>query len=392
MENIDVNNEWRGETPGTVGWERTARPDDANKYLMISTDSHANEPVDLWRTRIDKKYLDRLPYYQGTSDGLTQVTEGFEPLKIHKVPLVGEDELRAGAGKTLEDRLRDMKSDGVDAEILFPNKGLSMWSTADGDFATAMCRCWNDWAWETYAHVNDKVSPMATLAPADIDGTIAEVRRVAKLGFRGLFLPCKPIYGQGGADDDNYNLPVFDPLWEAIEEVDLPITFHIATGKDPRGARGNGGAVINYAVHALVPAVEPIASLCCSGVLERFSKLRFGVVEGGIGWLPWLLNTMDEGYKKHHMWARPKLKQLPSEFFKEQGFCTFEEDITGLKLVQEFGLIDNVMWANDYPHHEGTWPHSAACIERDMQHLSDEERAKILGLNAARVFKYDVPA
>jgi len=49
------------------------------------------------------------------------------------------------------------------------------------------------------------------------------------------------------------------------------------------------------------------------------------------------------------------------------------------------------MWANDYPHHEGTWPHSAPAIERTMSHLSDPARAKILGLNAAKLFRFTVP-
>jgi predicted TIM-barrel fold metal-dependent hydrolase len=101
---------------------------------------------------------------------------------------------------------------------------------------------------------------------------------------------------------------------------------------------------------------------------------------------------MDEAYRKHHMWVRPKLRALPSDYFKARGFASFGEDTPGLDLARSHGLVDNFMWANDYPHHEGTWPHSAAAIERTMRHLTDAERAKILGLNAARIFKFDVPA
>ena len=64
---------------------------------------------------------------------------------------------------------------------------------------------------------------------------------------------------------------------------------------------------------------------------------------------------------------------------------------SGLDVAREHRLIDNFMWANDYPHHEGTWPHSAEAIERTMGQLSDGERAKILGLNAARVFGFEIP-
>ena len=91
------------------------------------------------------------------------------------------------------------------------------------------------------------------------------------------------------------------------------------------------------------------------------------------------------------MWVRPKLDGLPSDYFRRQGFASFQEDKAGLALASEFGLVDNFLWANDFPHHEGTWPYSAQAIERQMGHLDDGERAKILGLNAARIFGFDIP-
>ena len=388
----DSNNVWRLETPGIDGWTRTARPDDPNKYFMVSTDGHVQEPFDLWQKRMDVKYRNRLPGVSTDKDGKKyQKTEGFRPLRIRNIKFEGEDGLRNGAGTTPEERLKDLAIDGVDAEILFPNKGLVMWATQDVHFSQAMCRVWNDWAWETFADYNDRLAPMACLATGDIPGAIAEIERCADLGFRGLTLPCKPIWGPGSHEHLNYNLPEFDPLWQTIQDVDLPMTFHVSTGRDPRTSRGNGGAVINYAVHSLSPTMEPIANLCASGVLERFPDLRFGSVEAGIGWVPWAVWALDEAYRKHHMFVRPKLSQLPSDFFRSNGFATFQEDKPGLDLMREHNLVSNFMWANDYPHHEGTWPHSAQAIERTMQNLTDEERAQVLGLNAARVFKLPIP-
>ena len=103
------------------------------------------------------------------------------------------------------------------------------------------------------------------------------------------------------------------------------------------------------------------------------------------------MDAMDEAYRKHHMWVRPKLEMLPSEYFREHGYATFQEDPSGLTLAEDWKLMDNFCWANDYPHHEGTWPHSSQAIERTMGMLTDEQRAKILGLNAAKCFKLDVP-
>jgi len=388
----DENNVWRLTSPGALEGPRSPRPDAANKYFMVSADGHVQEPSDLWRTRMDEKYRDRLPgVVQDAKGNKLQKTEGFRPVRLRNIKFEGQDGLRNQSGTTPEDRIADLAADGVEAEILFPNKGLTIWATPDPEFSQAMCRVYNDWAWEVFGPYNDRLAPMACIAAGDLEGAIAEINRCAKLGFKGLSLPCKPKWGPPNHEDPNYNLPEFDPLWACVQDVDLPITFHVSTGRDPRTSRGNGGAVINYAVHSLAPTMEPIANICGSGVIDRFPKLMFGSIEAGIGWVAWALAAMDEAYRKHHMFVRPKLDRLPSEYFQTNGFASFQEDKPGLDVARAHGLVDCFMWANDYPHHEGSWPHSAEAIERSMRDLEDEERAKILGINAARVFKFDIP-
>ena len=115
-----------------------------------------------------------------------QKTEGFRPTRMQNVPLEGHELLRNQSGRTPEARISDLALDGVDAEILFPNKGLTIWATPDAQFSQAMCRVYNDWAWETFGPFNDRLSPMACVAAADIDGAIAEIQRCAALGFSGL--------------------------------------------------------------------------------------------------------------------------------------------------------------------------------------------------------------
>ena len=390
---INEPNLWRLKTPGHTSWPRSARPGDPKKYFIVSADAHVNEPADLWATRIDAKYRERIPRVIVDANGVKwRVSEGHRPDRLRTDELEGEDRLRQLAGADPVERLRDMDRDGIDAEVMFPNKGLSMWATPDAHLAMAQCRVYNDWAWEVFASYNHRMSPAAAIATADLEGSIAEVQRVAKLGFRALTLPCKPVWGAHDVEHPNYNLPLFDPLWAAIQDANLPITFHVSTGRDPRAARGNGGAVVNYVSHSLSPTIEPVANLCASGVLERFPTLRFATIEAGIGWVPWLLDAMDEAYKKHHFWVRPKLKHLPSEYFRMHGFASFQEDAVGLALAERYRLTDNFMWGNDYPHHEGTWPHSAEAIERTMGHLSEPARANVLGLNAARFFGLEVPA
>ena len=243
----------------------------------------------------------------------------------------------------------------------------------------------------------DRLSPAAALSTGDVAATMKEIDRCLKLGLRHFTLPCKPLFGPPKTNELNYNKVEFDSMWARFVEADVPCTFHVSTGKDPRTTRGLGGAVVNYVVHSLSPTLEPLVNICASGVAERHLELKFGSVEAGIGWVPWMLDAMDEAYLKHHFWVRPKLKALPSDFFKAKGFATFGEDRSGLGLMEEHGLENNFMWANDYPHHEGTWPHSAEAIEREMGKISESSRRKVLGENAARVFgfkevakKYDV--
>ena len=386
-------NSLRPVTPGHEGWERVATPGASNKYFMVSADCHVNEPPNLWVDRIDAQYRHRLPRIEVDANGVKwSVVEGYAPIKIRDLKLEGEDQERAAAGyRDPELRLKDHARDGIDAEVIFPNRGLQMWATPDPVFSQAMCRVYNDWAWEVFGPYYDRLSPLACIATGDIDGAIAEIERVARIGFRGLSLPCKPMWGPGSSADINYNHPDFDRLWAAIQDSGLPMTFHVSTGKDPRGTKGNGGAVVNYVIHSLAPTAEPVVNLCSSGVLERFPGLRFATIEAGIGWIPWMLRAMDEAYEKHHMWSFPKLQMWPSEYYRRHGMASFQEDPPGVDLAREYGLIDNFMWANDYPHHEGSWPHSAAAIERTMGHLTDDERARILGLNAARLFGFRVP-
>jgi len=389
----DVHNVWRTETPGNAGWQRSARPDAADKFFMISADGHVQEPRRIFTERLPEELHHRLPSVRTERNSEQyQKTEGFRPTRLNWVePLQGHEKFRYESGRKPALRAEELAMDGVDGEILFPNVGLAMWATKDPAFSHQMCKAWNDWAWENYGPYNDALAPMACVAPGVLEETIAEIQRCAALGFRGLCLPCKPVFGPPDVDDPNYNLKEFERLWDCIEDVDLPVTFHVSTGRDPRTARSDGGAIINYTIHSLAPTMEPLVNICASGVAERHPKLRFGAIEAGIGWVPWMLEAMDEAYRKHHMWVRPKLDGLPSDYFRRQGFASFQEDKAGLDLAREHNLVDNFLWANDFPHHEGTWPYSAQAVERSMGQLDDGERAKVLGLNAARIFRFPIP-
>ena len=411
------HNAWRQVTPGPQGWARTVRPGDPRKYYMVSVDTHGIEPLDFLSKRIEKQYLDRIPRVKVDEDGAEwMITEGIQPMLVkpgrdavkhliaketYEEPdyfqpytsrMEAEDRLRYRAGGELAQRARDADADGVDAEIIFPNKGMLCFTTPDPMFQQAMFRAWNRWARENFADYWDRFVPMAVIAPGDLEGAMAEVKWAAEQGFKGLTLPNKPIFGPLKPGELQYNDKVFDPLWSLIAEVDLPMTFHVSTGRDPRGVTGLGGAVINYVCHSMPTVMEPLVQLISSGVFERHPTLKAGSIEGGIGWVPWMIEAMDYSFQAHHMWVRPVTPELPGFYYRRNCFSAFMEDHVTLPRAEELKIVDNLMWSNDYPHHEGSWPHSAESIERQMGCLSEESRAKVLGLNAARVFKLKIPA
>jgi predicted TIM-barrel fold metal-dependent hydrolase len=411
-------NAWRVGSPGVAGWPRTARPGDPNKYLMVSADCHVTESLAFLDT-IEPQYRDRIPHVEDREDGAQYlITEGNRPQLVRpaaksatvqeqqpyerpednqpaRVRMEEEDLLRTAAGRTVAQRLADQESDGVDVEVVFPTTGLLCWATPDPGFAMAMCRTWNRWALDHIGpHMqgdHPTILPMALIATGDLEGAEREIRWAAEHGYRGVCLGNSPIYGPTEHGRLQYNDPSFESMWELLEEIGLVVTFHVSTGRDPRASGGNGGAIVNYVCHSMETTIEPLVHMISSGVFERHPRLRAGLVESGIGFVPGLLETMDHAYRAHHFWVRPVIPELPSHYFRRNCFATFQIDHIGLMNVEELALVDNMLWANDYPHHEGSWPHSADAIERMMGHLSDESRAKILGLNAAELFGLQVP-
>ena len=417
---VDVGevNSRRLETPGRGDWKKSVRSDAANRYFVVTADSHANEPLDVYQQGgIDPKYVSRIPHMRRDDDGrewlviegwkpqlvkgLRKDTDYFETWEAEDLASVGQswsermepddlERMRASTGTNCDkpglDRMHaDMDRDGVDAAVVFPGRALLAFATNDALFADAMTGACNTWAWGVYKDHLARFKPMAMIQTTDLDLAVAEVERCAALGFPGFNIPAIP-WGDEGA---RYNDPRYDRLWAALEATGRPVCIHVATGKDPRGASGNGGAILNFVIGAGSQVVEPMATLLASGVFERFPKLRIGTIEGGIGWLPWLLEAMDDIFYKHHMWVRPQLKRPPSDYWRTNGFATFQEDHAGLHMMRRLGLIENVVWGSDYPHMEGSWPHSSAALERQLGELSEAEREQVLGLNACRLFGFD---
>jgi len=389
----------------TASIEQRNAKETLKDYFVVSADSHVNEPPDLWTKRVDEKFRDRMPQIKVDEQGRKWFSvEGLRPSRIREAPrseqvLVEDFKQRSehegkrpqldrtkGAmfqqqGGIGPERQADMDYDGIDAEIVFPNKGLVCWASPDPEHNYAMCSVYNDWVHEAFRN-SRRSFPVAAIPPADVNIAIKEIERVAKMGFHAIMIP--PLLRDGRG----YNSPDFDPMWAALDEIGMPICFHAGTGKDPRTSSGQGGAIINYVVHAVNTVLQPAVELCASGVLERFRNLQFATVEAGAGWVPFAIHAMDEAFEKHAFWVSPKLQQKPSEYFRQHGHASFQDDPVGIELRDLLGT-DRIMWGNDYPHLEGTWPYSQEIIEN--YGMPRDDTARIVGLNAARLFNIDVP-
>ena len=279
---------------------------------------------------------------------------------------------------------------------MFPTAGLLCWATPDPQFAMTMCAAWNRWVVDQMGAYmggdQPKMLPMALIAAGDQEGAMREIEWAAERGFRGVCLGNSPTYGPTEPGKLQYNDPSFEDMWSLLEETGLVITFHVSTGKDPRSVGGRGGAIINYVCHSMETTIEPLVQLITAGVFERHPRLQAGLVESGIGFVPWLLETMDHAYRAHHFWVRPVIPELPSSYFRRNCFATYQQDDGGAAGTWRSSTSSTTCCGPT------TTRTTRACgrtrrrrSSGSMGHLTDESRAKILGLNAARIFGLEVP-
>ena len=329
----------------------------------ISTDSHVTEPIELYAERVDAEYRDRVPRIETVGDGARCSIEGLDPRKLMPA---SEREVAVVGDFDADDRLRDQARDGVSAEVIFPTFALQACFSSRRRRAPAqLCRAYNGWAADVFD--DPRLLPVGVVSMLDIDAAIDEAKRVAEQGFRALFLPAQ-------VPQRPYNDAAYDRFWAVAEELGLPLTFHSGTGYEPRVVRGPGGAVINYLMGAQLDGPMVILTLAAGGALDRFPELRVVTVETGASWLAWIMTQADSIYEDHNMCARPKLSIKPSELIRRQCAATFMYDPVAINNRAITG-VETLMWGNDYPHPEGTWPTSQDVAADQFDGVSDDDVA-----------------
>ena len=368
------------------------------KNLVVSSDSHVVEPEDLWTSRMDAKYQDRAPRVVRMEEGDWWYCDGkkvvglgigaqagvrFEDqLKLR--PEHRYEEVRLG-GYIPEEHIKDMDLDGVDVSILYSSINFMMYNVVeDGDLLTAVNSAYNDWVAEFIRPYPDRLKGICMINLDDIQVGIREMERCAKLGFAGALIPVVP------AESKVYSSPDYEPLWAAAQDLGIPLSFHVLTNRPGPGQEfaNPDSTTASFSCNRDHWVKMSLGHIIYSGVFERYPKLRVGSVEFELGWAAHFVEQLDYTYTQRSQrpdWHRFKENMLPSDYFHRNVFLGFQDDATGVRLRDIIG-VDNLMWGSDYPHTESTFPRSRQILGEILADCTEEEKAKISGGNAARVY------
>jgi hypothetical protein len=271
---------------------------------MISSDSHVIEPPDLWTERVAPAFRERAPRVVPQSDGDWWFVDGYrtnsfqggtqpgtrfdrpEDLK----PAARFDQVRPGAYQP-EAHLQDNEADGVYGSVLYPTEGLLLFSVPDSTLLSELFRVYNDWIADFCATYPQRLKGIAMINVDDVPGAIKELERTRQRGLAGAMMTVYP------PEDRAYDLPVYDPLWAAAQDLNMPLSLHIATNR-PASDKWEEFRVIKPSAFANADhwVRLSLGHMIFSGVFERFPGLRVGSVEHELSWIPHFLDRLDYTY------------------------------------------------------------------------------------------------
>jgi predicted TIM-barrel fold metal-dependent hydrolase len=358
---------------------------------IFSADSHTMEPADLWVQRIDRGLRDRAPrvmtnYHDKkgsffVAEGLTPFpvggafAAGKDPKDLAANQHVGYEQARPSGWDPIE-RLKDQDIDGVEGEVLYTTLGMFLFHLKDLELQWACFRAYNDWVAEFSSHAPQRLLGLGLISTQDVDEAVRELQRVAKKGLRGVMM------NASSPGDLPYSDPHFDPVWAAAQDLNLPVSLHILTGK--RSVQFGKGRVAS--TMSIIHEIQySLTDLIYNGVLHRFPRLTLVSAENDIGWIAHYLYRLDVCYDTLHYVDPTPITMKPSEYFKRQVYATFQDDRPGV-MTYEFAGENSLMWASDFPHRASTWPRSRTVIEQNFAGVPAEVTRKITYENVHRLY------
>ena len=371
-----------------------------DRYLVISSDCHAGLPPEQYRDYLDPKYRDAFDVALPLQIAATQeAAKKFLVADINAEWRRGHDEGLSGAWDH-EQRVRVLDADGIAGEIIYPDGITEMNMPPFGagislpvedvvpELQWAGARAHNRWLAELCQMAPERRAGIAVVPLLwDVAEGVKELRWAKANGLRGVMLPV--LWGKL----DAYHHPKYDPFWAACQELEMVVNFH--SGPAPMHDYGDQPGMIGiYISEVCWWNARPLTFMIWGGVFERFPRLRVTITEGTAVWVPEFLRLLDFRYADTPYSAKlgdytSHLSMKPSEYFARNvligASCMPRREA---ELRHAIG-VRNIAWGSDYPHPEGTWPHTGEQMTTTFMDVPEEELAAMLGGNAAAFFGFD---
>jgi predicted TIM-barrel fold metal-dependent hydrolase len=371
-------------------------PEDAQ---IISVDDHVIEHAKVWLDRLPAKDAERAPrivrlddgndtwLYEGRQSGnfAINAVAGKHPREFGMDPR-SFDDMRLGC-HSIEYRIKDMDIEGVWAQLCFPNfggfAGSTFFAAKDKEFAKLCIQAYNDFIIDEWcAAAPQRQIPMAMIPFWDVDASVREIERTAAKGARSVtFLEAPHKIGLPSFHTDHW-----DPIMRVCEEAGLPLSMHFGSGGMPMGLPPDGDLFIGIALFG-VNSMMATVDLLMSEVFYKFPNLKVALSEGGIGWMPYILERIDYSWGRQKYWCDINKDQVPSELFRKHIYGCFIADQSGIEQRHRIG-VDNIMFESDYPHSDTAWPHTRKLLTEALADVPDDEARKIVELNARRLYNF----
>ena len=374
------------------------------RYTVISADDHIVEPPDVFEGRMPARYAERAPRVIEKDDGTeTWVYEGTELPNVGFNAVVGRpvsewrmehtrfNEMRRGAWD-IHKRIEDMDLNGIYASLNFPSflpgfAGQRLQRvTKDQGLAMAAVRAWNDWHLEEWASAYpDRIIPCQIPWLLDAEVGANMIRENAERGFKAVSFSEEPSRLGFPTIHSGY----WEPFFRACEETGTVINLHIgSSGSSPAttdDAPPDVAGVLFFA-YAISAAVDWLYSLAP----VRFPDLKICLSEGGIGWVPALLDRLDHMGRYSSMYGTWQSELTPADVLQRNfWFCAVEDQST-FALRYRIGL-EHILLESDYPHSDSTWPETQRVIHEEIGGLPDEDIKKMTWENASKLYRHPVP-
>lgn len=369
--------------------------------VLISVDDHIVEPENMFDRHIPERFRERAPRVAKGSNGAHhwQIEDARAPgLGLNAVvgrpkdeygmEPVAYDQVRAGCFD-VDARIGDMNVNGVLASINFGSfpgfAGSRFFAMKDKELALATVRAYNDWHFYDWCdRYPGRFIPCGYLPLWDVAASVTELRRIAKLGFRTISFPDNPA----ALKLPSLHHSCWEPLWAALTEERIVISAHIGSG-------GNAPYASDLSpIDAWITTMPiTIANAAADWLFAKFwrdyPELRICLSEGGIGWVPYLIERADFTVQQHGAWIRSNVKgEKPSDVFKRHFITCFISDKHGLKNRHEIG-VERIAWECDYPHSDAVWPESPEFLWEEVKNLPKEEIDLMTHGNVMREFRWD---